>query len=265
MPTFDSNGPATAVTINYIDEGQGPPVVLVHGFASSLQGNWRAPGIVDALVKAGRRVVALDCRGHGRSGKPHDPEAYAGTAMPDDVIALMDHAGVARADLIGYSMGGMIASRLMVSHPQRFNSVILAGVGDAIVNRSGAAWSQRSAAIANALEAADGATKGDATARGFRIFAEASGNDLAALAAMQKSSSLRTYDGTKLSETKLPVMVLIGEGDTLVGSGDQLAATIPGATLVKVPGDHLTAVGAPELKTAILDFLSRHSPIAGRT
>lgn len=258
MPQFDSNG---SVAINYIDEGQGPPVVLVHGFASSLHGNWRAPGIVDALVKAGRRVAALDCRGHGRSGKPHDPDAYAGTAMPDDVIALMDHLSIAKGDLIGYSMGGMISSRLMVSHPERFNSVILAGVGDAIVTGDSASWSQRSAAIANALEAPDGAKSGDATARGFRVFAEASGNDLAALAAMQKSRSLRTFDRSKLADTKLPVLVLIGEGDTLVGSGDRLAATIPGASLVKVPGDHLTAVGAPELKRAILDFLAQHSPV----
>jgi pimeloyl-ACP methyl ester carboxylesterase len=87
------------------------------------------------------------------------------------------------------------------------------------------------------------------------------GNDLAALAAMQRSPSRRAANAAKLSETKLPVMVLIGEGDTLVGSGDKLAASIPGAKLVKVPGDHLTAVGAPELKRAAIDFLAKHSPV----
>jgi pimeloyl-ACP methyl ester carboxylesterase len=259
MPEFGSNG----VTINYIDEGQGPPAVLVHGFASSLQGNWRAPGIVDAIVNAGRRAVALDCRGHGRSGKPHDPAAYGRSAMSRDVINLMDHLGIARADLIGYSMGGFISSGLMTTYPERFNSVILAGVGDGILTRNSGAWSERGAAIARAMESPDGGAAENETARGFRIFAERSGNDLAALAAMQRSPDRHAFDASKLGETKLPVMVLIGEGDTLVGSGDKLAAAIPGAKLVKVPGDHLTAVGAPELKRAILDFLAQHS--AART
>jgi pimeloyl-ACP methyl ester carboxylesterase len=257
MPQFDSNG----VSINYLVEGDGPPIVLVHGFASSLQGNYRAPGIIDALVNAGRKAVAIDCRGHGRSGKPHDPEAYGGSQMADDVIALMDHLGIDKADLMGYSMGGFIASALMVSHPERFRTVILSGVGDALLNRTGVALSERSAAIARAMEAKDAGADEDETARNFRLFAERSGNDLAALAAMQRSPSRRAANAAKLSETKLPVMVLIGEGDTLVGSGARLAAAIPGAKLVNVPGDHLTAVAAPELKTAIINFLAEHSPV----
>jgi pimeloyl-ACP methyl ester carboxylesterase len=80
MSSFDSSG----VEINYVVEGGGAPVVLVHGFASSLQGNWKDTGVIPALVAAGRQAVALDCRGHGRSGKPHDPTAYAGTAMAGD-------------------------------------------------------------------------------------------------------------------------------------------------------------------------------------
>ncbi|MEX0751206.1 MAG: alpha/beta hydrolase [Dehalococcoidia bacterium] len=258
MPAFDSNG----VQINYTVDGDGPAIVLVHGFASSLQGNWRAPGIIDALVNAGRMAVALDCRGHGRSGKPHDSEAYGESKMPDDVIALMDLLDIDTADLMGYSMGGFIASALMVNHPERFRSVILAGVGDAVLNRSGVAMSERAAAIASALEAPPGAASENDTARGFRIFAERTGNNLGALAALQKSRSRHSFDASKLGETTLPVMVLIGEDDTLVGSGDKLTASIPGATLVKVPGDHLTAVGAPELKRATLDFLTKHSPVA---
>src|SRR5437016_4213727 len=110
MPTLDVSG----VAINYIVEGNGSPVVLIHGFASSLQGNWRGPGIVDALTRSSHRVIALDCRGHGQSGKPHDPAAYNGTAMADDVIALIDHLGVTQTDLIGYSMGGFLAASLLV-------------------------------------------------------------------------------------------------------------------------------------------------------
>ncbi|TAK54878.1 MAG: alpha/beta hydrolase [Dehalococcoidia bacterium] len=248
MPTVDSGG----VTISYVAEGSGPAVVLVHGFASSVQGNWRGPGIIDALVAAGRRVVAIDCRGHGASGKPHDPESYSGTAMVDDVLAVMDAEGVERADLIGYSMGGAIAASLLVGHPGRFGRVILAGVGDTLA--TGGRGRRASEAIASALESETRAGINDARARAFRSFAEQQGNDMAALAAIQRST--REFDRGKLGEVRNPVMVLIGEGDALVGPADQLAAAIPGAQLVKVPGDHLTAVVKPEFRAAIVAFLS---------
>ena len=124
MATFDSGGAA----IHYEVFGQGKPIVLVHGFASSLQGNWVSTGWIEALTPI-RRVVALDCRGHGESDKPHDPEAYAGDAMAEDVTLLMDHLGIEKADLFGYSMGGRISMQLLASHPERFTSVVLGGVG----------------------------------------------------------------------------------------------------------------------------------------
>lgn len=249
MPAVESSD---GVTISYVAEGNGPPVVLVHGFASSVQGNWRAPGIIDALVAAGRRVVALDCRGHGASGKPHDPEAYGGTRMADDVIAVMDREGISRADLMGYSMGGFIAASLLVRHPERFGRVILAGVGDTLA--TGGRGRRGSEAIASALESETRAGINDARARAFRSFAEQQGNDMAALAAIQRST--REFDRGKLGEVRNPVMVLIGEKDALVGPADQLAAAIPGAQLVQVPGDHLTAVVKPEFKQAVVAFFA---------
>jgi len=246
MPEVNRDG----VTIRYIDEGSGPPVVLVHGFAASYHYNWRVPGVIDALTGAGHRVVALDCRGHGTSDKPHDPAAYNGTAMADDVLAVMDASGLDRADLVGYSMGGFIASSLLVSHPERFRRVILSGVGDALL--AGDLPRERSSAIAAAME---GRQTEDETARNFRRFAEATGNDLEALAAMQHAERRRS-DPALLRKVALPVMVLIGEGDTLVGSGAALAAAIPGAKHVVVPGDHLSAVGKPAFRQAIVDFLA---------
>jgi pimeloyl-ACP methyl ester carboxylesterase len=258
MPSFTSSG----VEINYIDEGSGPAIVLVHGFASSLQGNWRSTGVIDALVGNGRRVVALDCRGHGKSGKPYEPSAYEGAAMSDDVLALMDHLRIDVADLMGYSMGGMISATLLVRHPERFRSVILAGVGDAVVN--GGRPRARTEAIADAMEAPAGAPpSADERARGFRAFAERNGNDLEALAAMQRADR-GGYDPALLGKVQTPVMVLIGEGDTLAGPGDALKAAIPGAELAVVPGDHLTAVGQAPYRDAVLRFLAAHSPVAAR-
>jgi len=206
-------------------------------------------------------VVALDCRGHGRSGKPHHPEAYGGTKMPDDVMRLMDHLGIAEADLAGYSMGGFISASLLVRHPERFRSVILAGVGGALASGSGRR--EGSDEIARALEAPPGERPENATARGFRAFAEQSGNDLQAMAAIMRSTR-EGFPAGGLAGVTRPVAVIVGEGDTLVGPGEKLAAAIPGARHVKVPGDHITAVGQPEFRRAILEFLRETSPVPAR-
>ena len=217
--------------------------------------------MIDALTPAGRQVIALDCRGHDRSGKPHDPIAYEGTRMADDAIALMDHLRIDEADLMGYSMGGFIAMSLLVRHPTRFRNVIISGVG--AVGARGRRDPERAQAIAAALEVEDKATVSDAEARGFREFAEISGNDLRALAAMQRGAATRRwFDPRMLRSVSLPVMVLVGEKDALVGPPEPLAAMIPGSKLVRVPGDHLTAPLTAEFRQAILDFLAEHSPVA---
>ena len=254
MASFDSSG----IQINYTVEGEGPPIVLVHGFTSSLEGNWRATGILGALTGAGRRVIALDCRGHGKSQKPHDPSAYEGTAMADDVIALMDHLNLDRSDLMGYSMGGFLSLSLLARHAQRFHTAILGGVGDITSSRA----RRNPDAMADAMEADNASSVDDPTARAFRLFAEAQGADLKALAAMQRAATRRDwFDPSSLSGLDLPVMLLVGESDDIIGPPELLAAAIPGAILVRTPGDHVTALVKPESKHAILEFLARHSPV----
>lgn len=247
MPSLDVNG----CPINYVVEGTGDPVMLIHGFASSLHGNWRAPGVIDAIVAAGRQVIAIDCRGHGRSGKPHDPQAYAGTAMADDAIAVLDHLGIATTDLAGYSMGGYLAAVLLVNHPQRLRSVIIAGMGEALL--TGHPVAGQFDAIVAAMEAPDVASIKDARGRAFRQFAQSSGNDLGALAAMHKIP--RTgFDPAKFAAVKIPVLILIGAKDGPAGA-QRLAQAIPGAVCKVVPGDHLGAVATPEFRAAIVDWL----------
>jgi len=253
MPTLRS----ADVPIHFVDEGAGPAIVLVHGFASSIAGNWRATGVIDALTAAGRRVVALDCRGHGESGKPHDPAAYAGTAMADDVIALLDHLGLSQADIMGYSMGGFLTASLLVRHPGRFRSAILAGVGD-MVNQGGPD-PERSRRIAEAMLAPSLDAVQDPVARTFRRFAERNGNDLAALAALQQAERFR-FDPAKLSVVRVPVLVLVGRDDVLAQTADRLAARIPGGRLRTVPGDHLTAVNADFIREVVA-FLDEVSPV----
>ncbi len=110
------------VEIAFLDEGEGEPIVLVHGFASNATVNWVQPGWVSFLKQAGRRVIALDNRGHGGSAKLYDPAAYHSARMADDVAALLDHLALARADVMGYSMGARIAAFLALEHPARVRS-----------------------------------------------------------------------------------------------------------------------------------------------
>jgi pimeloyl-ACP methyl ester carboxylesterase len=120
---FDSAG----VKIHYAIRGNGEPVILIHGLYSSGRMNWDLPGTTTLLAKH-FQVVALDCRGHGRSDKPHAEDAY-GTQMVEDVVRLMDHLKIQRARVAGYSMGGMIGMKLTVTHPGRVNQLVLGGMG----------------------------------------------------------------------------------------------------------------------------------------
>ena len=245
MPSFGSDG----IRIHYTDDGAGPPVVLVHGLTSSAERNWRRPGVIDALVAAGRRVIAIDCRGHGESDKPHDPAAYAGTRMGDDVVALMDHLGIETADLAGYSMGGMIAASLLARRPERFRRVIIAGVGD---------W---------LLRAGDGQLRGVQAPRHggpvrravggwlMRRIARSMGNDPDALAAIAKAPR-QPLGVTKLARVSIPVLLLVGRSDRSAGTPAHLAAAIPGARIEKVPGSHITAVIDPAFRRAMVEFLT---------
>src|SRR5204863_10119417 len=116
------------VQIQYVDKGRGAPVVLLHGFTGSYARHWEAPGVLDAVESAGYRVIAMDCRGHGQSGKPHEVAKY-GLEMVEDVIRLLDHLHIDRAHVVGYSMGGAIANQLLVRYPARLRSVTLLGAG----------------------------------------------------------------------------------------------------------------------------------------
>jgi pimeloyl-ACP methyl ester carboxylesterase len=117
------------VEIAFFDEGEGEPIVLVHGFASTKEVNWVAPGWVSTLTRAGRRVIALDNRGHGQSAKLYDPAAYHSALMAEDVRALLDHLDLPRADVMGYSMGARNTAFLALAQPDRVRSAVFGGLG----------------------------------------------------------------------------------------------------------------------------------------
>src|SRR5690242_5461405 len=133
MPQFKHEG----LDIAFLDEGEGEPIVLVHGFASNKEVNWVAPGWITTLTRAGRRAIALDNRGHGASGKLYDPAAYHSAIMAEDVRALLNHLGLPRADVMGYSMGARITALLVLAHPDRVRAAVLGGLGSQLVDGVG--------------------------------------------------------------------------------------------------------------------------------
>src|SRR5690348_15819977 len=126
-----------AVEIAYLDEGEGAPIVLVHGFASTKNVNWVYPTWVSELKKNGYRVIALDNRGYGESEKLYDSADYSIPIMAGDIVALMDHLDIAQANLMGYSLGGRMAAWLALYHRERLRSAILGGIGFAMIEGGG--------------------------------------------------------------------------------------------------------------------------------
>jgi pimeloyl-ACP methyl ester carboxylesterase len=238
------------VRIAYEEAGSGAPVVLVHGFASDRVQNWRAPGWYDTLTRAGRRVIAMDCRGHGESDKPHDPHAY-GENMIDDIVAVMADAGVGNADIMGYSMGGMLTMGLLMRRPDLARRAIVAGVGETYFRDA----PQRRHAIADALEVPDPAVLTDPVQKQFRAFAGQPGKDLVALAACMREERT-VYTPEQLSRWQEPLLVVCGEKDILTGSPNGLAEVFPqGDAVVIHDRDHMSAVGDKAYKRAVVEFL----------
>lgn len=248
MPQFTHDG----VEIAFIDEGEGEPIVLVHGFASNKEVNWIAPGWMTTLTRAGRRAIALDNRGHGASSKLYDPGAYHSAIMAEDVRALLDHLSLSRADVMGYSMGARITAFLALAHPDRVRAALLGGLGFRLIEGVGLPDT-----IADALEAPSIAEVTDPTAYMFRAFAEQTKSDLHALAACMRGSR-QTLSRSEVAQITMPLLVAVGERDTIAGSPEALTSLIPGAKALVIPGrDHMLAVGDRVFKSAVIEFLAK--------
>ena len=249
MPSFHNGN----VEIAYLDEGEGDPIVLVHGFASSKNVNWIYPTWVSDLKKDGRRVIALDNRGHGDSEKLYDSADYEIAIMASDVIALMDHLNLERADVMGYSLGSRITAVMALQDPVRLRSAILGGIGiGGLIEGTGPGEN-----VAKALEAPALDDVSDPVGRTFRAFADQTRSDRRALAAcLRGTRDLMTKE--EAARIDVPVLIAVGSADDVAGSASALGAIIPGSEVLDIPNrDHMRAVGDKVYKTGVLDFLSR--------
>ncbi|MBF6332881.1 alpha/beta fold hydrolase [Nocardia transvalensis] len=238
--------------LNYREwPGDGIPVVLQHGIVADTNANWMSVGVVAALQAAGRRVISLDARGHGRSDKPHEPQRYSWSAMAADVRALFDELGLDRVALVGYSMGGIIAL-LVAGSDERVAELAVGGIGCGVVDVGGI--DHRVISAEQLVESMRGdAARVPPPGSMFRFLAEAIGADLDAIAAV--ATGLNEAPIRDLSAIRMPTLVLAGADDPYAAEPERLADALPDGRLAVVPGDHLTAVADPGFHSALVEFL----------
>ncbi|WP_404933011.1 alpha/beta fold hydrolase [Nitratireductor sp. L15S-10] len=237
----------------FIDEGQGDPILLIHGFASTHYVNWVAPGWVKTLRDAGFRVIALDNRGHGRSTKSHDRDDYTPAKMAGDAAALLEHLNVSKAHVMGYSMGARISAFLALGHPEKVATLILGGLGLGMTEGVGE-WDE----IAEALLARDPASIQSERGQMFRRFADQTKSDREALAACIATSRelLPPQDAGRITA---PTLIAVGTRDDIAGSPQGLADLLPNGIAFAIERrDHMLAVGDRTFKARALAFLEEH-------
>ena len=259
---FDSAG----IRIHYSDEGQGVPVVLIHGFANPANLQWRRPGLIEALSKE-YRVIALDVRGHGRSGKPHDPSQY-GVQMVEDLVRLLDHLQIEKAHLVGYSMGGFITLKMAVLHADRVLSAAACGAGWEKASQENRDFAE---AVAQAVENGESGPllkRLGIVDRPLSFLERLASrisltyfNDPLALAAVARGANALALSEEELRSNTVPTLTIIGSKDGLLPDAQALTACMAHHELVVVEGkNHMNTDVSAEFLQTLRAFLARHTP-----
>lgn len=247
LQTFQSDG----IQIAYRDEGEGEPVLLIHGFASNHMINWVGPSWFETLVGQGYRVIALDNRGHGHSEKLYDPALYPSRTMAGDARRLLDHLDIGQARVMGYSMGARISAFLCMDAPECVSRVVFGGLGINMVRGIGGAEK-----IAQALRSEKLSDVEDQGAKAFRVFAEQTKSDREALATcILASRDPITEDDVRSIQHQ--ALVAVGTRDIVSGDGMELVNLLPNGAFLDITGrDHMTAVGDKIYKAGVIDFFA---------
>jgi pimeloyl-ACP methyl ester carboxylesterase len=242
---FSNNG----VELAYYQQGEGFPVLLIHGFASTAHVNWVHTGWFKTLTQAGFRVIAIDNRGHGASQKLYDTQDYTLEIMANDAAALIKHLNLTQVHVCGYSMGARITSFLCKNHAPLLRSAVISGMGIRLIAGVGTGEE-----IAVALEASSISEVETKQGRMFRLFAEHTKSDLRALAVCVRGSRNRLEEH-EARQLHTPIRVVVGTLDDIAGAGQPLVDILPNAKLVTLNGkNHMNAVGDKEFKQEVVAF-----------
>lgn len=259
MPYFNNN----QVKLHYEIEGKGPDLVMIHGFAANIDINWRQTNWISTL-KDDNRLILVDCRGHGKSDKPYDPKQY-GAYMREDIIKLMDHLSIFKANFFGYSMGGSITLSILLSEPERVKSAIIGGFTPMIFKPE--LLKQFYEPIITALKTDNKKDIKNPVALNFRNFADSTGEDLKALVAVMEGNSFNRDENlffeslnsikSAFKKVKTPVLSVVGTDDILLSNKTIFAEAMPGACHFQIQGrDHLTVVPDERFHIIVKAFLN---------
>jgi pimeloyl-ACP methyl ester carboxylesterase len=252
MPTANLNGASIAYDDIVPPGGPERTILLLHGFASNRDEGWRRTGWYGAFERRRMRVIALDQRGHGESVKSYEPADYARAKLAADALALLDHLGVGRTDVFGYSMGTRTAMQLALDAPDRVSRLILGGVGGRLFNPRPMSTTET---IADAMLAEAPESIKTPMLKSFRQFADEQGEDRRALAAFVQAEN-PPLDRAALGALPMPVLVVAGSGDEGAGDPADLARVFPMGHGRTIPGcDHFSAIPHALTKAAVFDFI----------
>jgi pimeloyl-ACP methyl ester carboxylesterase len=259
---FDADG----VKVRYVEQGKGEPVLLIHGFGGNVELQWVIPGVFSALAKD-HHVIAYDVRGHGKSGKPHDVKAY-GLQMVEDPVRLLDHLKIRKAHVVGYSMGAIIAAKLLVTHPDRLLTVTLGGGGPMIRDERLLQFTDRLAesleqgkGIGPLLEALTPPGKAPPSPEQIKTVSKffTAFNDTKALAAVARSFKALPDSEAQLKANRVPTLALIGSDDPLKKLVDPLPGRLTNLQVIVLAGaNHMTAFTSPRFVEALQRFLAAY-------
>lgn len=254
------------IRIHYEVAGTGEPVLLLHGFAADIQTQWAMPGVLGTLARK-YQVVAFDARGHGRSSKPHDADKY-GREMVEDCVRLLDHLHIPRAHVIGYSMGAMIAGKLLELHPDRIITLTLAGAPairahDDIFRFFGllADDLEQGRGIGSLIMTLTPANRPLPTEEQLQFInrLNATFNDERALAAVVRGWKTLAIEDGSLAKNRVPTLALVGELDPLRPRVEAWCKRMANVELKTVPhADHMNAFQRTQFRRDLIDFLAAH-------
>jgi pimeloyl-ACP methyl ester carboxylesterase len=236
------------VELAWHEVGEGRAVILLHGLFSDAQMNWINFGHADRIAAAGFRVIMPDLRGHGLSAKPHSADAYPQGILVRDLNELVAHLGLTDFDLGGFSLGARTVVQA-VGEGLRPGKTILAGMG----LRGLQNWDRRQQFFRDAIDKFDTSARGDPHWLAIQFMKTMKVDREAALHVL---ASFGDTDPRWLQAFTMPTLVICGSEDEDNGSAAELAAALPNAKFVEVPGTHMSSVTKPELGEEIARFLA---------
>lgn len=235
---------ALALHVRIAGDDGGPTVVVVHGLAGSVALSWDSFGVIDRLAAAGLRVVAFDLRGHGRSAAPAEPVWYEQSRLVADLCAVVDAFASPDAVVVGYSLGAAL-TLLALERGLEVRAVVLAGTAASALEWTEEDDRRRVATV----EALRGSTDVDPDLVGTVAFFRMIGANLPALAGLFADHHPVVEDRSRIT---VPVTVVAGDADDVAAPPEVVAAELGGAPVVRVPGDHVTAVRSEEFAQAVV-------------